>query len=294
METYEIKTAREKADLGVYPLSRLSETVDFLLAPMDGETRENYIIGANQTINSIIRSSNKAFEIAKQSDQLSTQYEFIMASLYKLSERIKQYLRGLFDFNKNITITNEMLEEYSQHRELIFNADIAYSLSSLEDTFEMQEFKEWASIRDLPLCELFYKVDKYICWLDELYYDEIGTRDLKREIDNYKPAKEYRIENYFDCNNYEKLRAILRQDIRGKRGKAVAMVLVALDRAGCKMIGDFSPLLKNILTPLYGVCGSRQGVTEQLPKIKDVTEKTNPKTEKLLKEMSEKYRLQLQ
>ncbi|MFR9495829.1 MAG: hypothetical protein SNG81_05590 [Rikenellaceae bacterium] len=154
--------------------------------------------------------------------------------------------------------------------------------------------KIWISIKDTQYYETYYKLQDYMLALSSKHFEYELYKSLDTEIDNYKPTKEHRLESYFTCDNYETLKTILSRDIRNKRGKAVAMVLVALEIAGCKMIGDFTPLFENILTPIYGVCGSRQGVTDQLSKIEKITEGSDPKTAKLLKEMSEKYRIQLQ
>ncbi len=149
-------------------------------------------------------------------------------------------------------------------------------------------------VKHSPYYNQYKRLESYFNTLSIAYENDKAEREITNIIRSYKPIKEQQIENYFRCDNYEALKAILHRDIRSKRGKAVAMVLVALDMAGCKMVGDFTPLFDNILTPLYGVCGSRQGVTDQLSRIKETTESRDPKKAKLLKEMSEKYRLQLQ
>lgn len=141
---------------------------------------------------------------------------------------------------------------------------------------------------------LFEYCDKLI---DTVYAQEKtdkAQRDIIRDLINYKPTKEQRLETYFRCNNFEALRSILHRDLQGKGGVAVARVLVALSKAGCKVIvNKFAPLFENILTPIYGVTGKRYSVSKYLESLNDVTEKSDKKTAKDIADLTQKYKNEL-
>ncbi|MFR9543524.1 MAG: hypothetical protein SNG27_09815 [Rikenellaceae bacterium] len=149
-------------------------------------------------------------------------------------------------------------------------------------------------VKNNPYYEQYKRLESYFNTLTISYNNDEVEREVANIIHSYKPTKEQRLETYFRCDNYEALKSILRRDLQGRGGVAVAKVLVALSNAGCEVIDNkFEPLFENILTTVYGVTGKRYSVSKNFGNLNDATEKNNKKTANEIACLTEKYKSEL-
>lgn len=259
----------------------------------------NYLL----TINEMVDFSAK--EIRKNRLKIDGYY-FLLQEI----EAIKVIVAKKLDININYEPTEDDVKaELIKMKQLYLSTPngeaimrLTYTEEAIDNDFAIPMFlKNWFYIDRAK--ETYLSQHKYYdvidafeiikCNIRTFINNDSDERALIESTQSYKPTKEQRIESYFACRNFKALKTILRRDLRGRRGKDIAMVIVALEGAGCKMTGGFAPLFNNILQPIYGAEGSRQAVIDQITKIKQIkndTQNIDPNAAKQLAEVTEKYK----
>ncbi len=247
-------------------------------------------------ISDVINAIDSACDIISRKGYDPLKYEYLIRELGENSKFIQNVIINIIQPNyKTIIITEGLFSEYLLFEESkgCYKTYEAIEFDIIDNDL-CKDVKTWAAVKDTQYYTAYYKLQDYGMVLAGKHFEYELYKSLEEEIVSYKPTKAQRLEAYFTCDNFNALKSILHNDLRGKRGKDVAMVLVALEKIGCNLNGDFKPLFDNILSPIYGVIGSRQAVTDQIPKIRIATESSDPKIAKQIAEISEKYRIRLQ